>query len=319
MNTLLTENLREKLKRRVSRFDTSDEVDTFYIKIVQFWNFFNQHPTLLGIAEDLLPNFPNITQDVDKAFKGQSVTQESDEQAAALGYKVIQRLASTGKDALHQLSFASAAALHRVSPTQGLYEYYVEPLCNYVDEQLHDQSIMLSLLIRYKQRSEWFYREQLFEISQLANGSDKRHEIEKRLARDLYGYLHDQGIDFHIEPSSMPGKIDLIAAQNTDDPLLLEVKVFDNDGRDKSYLCNGFNQIYIYTLQYNEPFGYMVIFNISDRDLRFALKCTGHIPLVLHNNKTIFVLTIAIRPLIPPSQRGTLNPIEILEDELIRK
>jgi hypothetical protein len=319
MNILITESLREKLKRRVHRFNTTDETDTFYLKVVHFWNFFNQHPTFLGIAEDLLPRFPNISQDVDKIFKGQCVWQESDEQAAALGYKVIQRLVSTGKDAIHQLNFASAAALHRASQTQGLYEFFVEPLCNYVDEQLDNQSVMLSLLMRYKQRSEWFYREQLYEKSQATNDSKKRHEIEKRLAVDLYAYLYDQGVDFHIEPSSMPGAIDLIAAQDTSDPLLLDVKVFDNKGRNKSYLCKGFHQVYAYTQQYNEPFGYMVIFNVTDQSLRFALECTGHIPMVLHNNKTIFLLTIDINyPPTSPSKLGILKPIEILEEELIR-
>src|SRR6266581_393430 len=64
-----------------------------------------------------------------------------------------------------------------------------------------------------KHRSEWFYREQLW---QLASESQKG---EKLLALDLYAYLYDQGINFSIEPSSLSGAIDLIAAQHTDDPL----------------------------------------------------------------------------------------------------
>ncbi len=318
MNILITESLREKLKRRANRFNTIDEIDTFYLKVVRFWNFFNQHPTFLGIAEDLLPRFPNITRDVNRAFKGQCVELESDEQAAALGYRVVQQLVSTDKDAIHQLTFTSAAALHRASQTQGLYEFFVEPLCNYVDEQLDNQSVMLSLLMRYKQRSEWFYREQLYKKSQIPNNS-KKQGLEKLLAVDLYAYLYDQGVNFHIEPSSMPGAIDLIAAQDTSDPLLLDVKVFDNKGRNKSYLRRGFHQVYAYTQQYNEPFGYMVIFNVSERSLRFALKCSGHIPMVLHNNKTIFLLVIDINyPPTSPSKLGILKPVEILEEELIR-
>jgi hypothetical protein len=86
----------------------------------------------------------------------------------------------------------------------------------------------------------------------------------------------------------------LIAAQDADDPLLLDTKVFDNKNRDKHYLCKGFNQIYTYTQQYNEPFGYLVIYNIAEQELCFSLECSGHIPMVIHNNKTIFLLTINI-------------------------
>lgn len=318
MNTLITDSLRTKLKHSSKRFNAADEIDTFYIKVVKFWNFFNRHSVFLGISEDLSSRFPNIVQDVDEVFKGQGVNLESDEKAAALGYKVIQRLVSAGIGSIHQLDFAAAAILHRASKTQGLYEFFVEPLCNYVDEQLSEHSVMLSMLMRYKHRSEWFYREQLYDKSQASRDSEMQ-EIEKRLAIDLYAYLYDQGVDFYLEPSSLPGAIDLIAAQDTHDPLLLDVKVFDNKGRNKSYLCKGFHQVYSYTQQYNEPFGYMVIFNVSGQSLRFALECTGHIPMVLHNNKTIFLLSIDIHyPPIAPSKSGMLRPIEILEEELVR-
>jgi hypothetical protein len=318
MNILITENLRKKLRRRTDCFHAEDETDTFYHKVVRFWKFLNQYPTFSGITEDLLLRFPNIEQDVERAFSGQSVVSGSDEQAAALGCKVIQLLISKGVEAIHTLTFTSSAALHRTSQTQGLYEFFVEPLCNYVDEQLDSQSVMLSLLMRYKQRSEWFYREQLFEKCQNLDASSVQN-IEKRLAGDLYAFLYDEGVDFHLEPSALPGAIDLIAAQDTSDPLLLDVKVFDNQNRNKSYLCKGFYQVYAYTQQYNEPFGYMVIFNITDRGLRFALKCSGHVPMVLHNNKTLFLLTIDINfPPTSPSKLGVLKPIEIFEDELIR-
>jgi hypothetical protein len=319
MNILLTQSLRKKLKRRAGRFRADDEIDTFYNKVVQFWNFFNRHSMFSGIVEELLPHFPNINQDVEKVFAGHSVIPESEEKAAALGYKVIQLLVGKSINDIHPLTFVSSAGLHRASQTQGLYEFFVEPLCNYIDEQLDNQSVMLSLLTRYKQRSEWFYRGKLYEKSQ-ENNDSKRQEIEKRLAVDLYAYLYDEGVDFHIEPSSMPGAIDLIAAQDTHDPLLLDVKVFDNIHRNKSYLCKGFNQVYEYTQQYNEPFGYLVIFNIAAQGLRFSLKCPSHIPMVLHNNKTIFLFTIDINhPPTPPSKRGRLdNIIEILEEELIR-
>ena len=150
---------------------------------------------------------------------------------------------------------------------------------------------MLALLLRYKHRSEWFHRERLFTLCQ-----EDTTRSEKLLALDLYAFLYDQGIDFMIEPSSITGEVDLIAAQNTPDPLLLDAKVFDGDSRGKVYLRKGFAQVYTYTQQHNEPFGYLVIYKTTDRDLRFALRRTAEIPVVVHNHKTIFMITVDIFP-----------------------
>jgi len=171
---------------------------------------------------------------------------------------------------------------------------------------------MLALLMRYKHRSEWFQREKLWEYSKI------ERRAEKALALDLYSYLYDQGIDFVIEPSSITGEIDLIASQDTDDPVLLDAKVFDGEGRGKSYIRKSFNQIYTYTQQYNEPFGYLVIYKTCERDLRFSLKQSGNIPSLVHNHKTIFLITIDIYPHPKPvSQRPPIQATEIAEKELI--
>jgi hypothetical protein len=213
MNTLIVQSLRYKLKQRIDRFNNADESDTLYFKLIQFWNFFNCNSVFVGIVEALLPRFPNIDKDVDEVFKGQCVWKKTEEQAAVLGYKVLQRLVNEGQGAIHPLSCAAGAALHRASNTQGVLEFFLYPLYYYVDEHLDNQGVMLSLLMRYKHRSEWFYREQLWKKSQERDESKKRNEVEKRLAVDLYAYLYDQGIDFQIEPSSMPGAIDLSVAK----------------------------------------------------------------------------------------------------------
>ena len=145
---------------------------------------------------------------------------------------------------------------------------------------------------------------------------------EKLLAKNLYEYLYDQGIDFFIEPASISGEVDLISSQNSDDPLLADIKIFNPEkSKDKRYICNGFNQVYTYTLDYNESFGYLVIFNTCETDLRFSLSNQEiSTPFVLHNNKTIFLITIDIFPYSKSaSKRGVLKTIEITERELINK
>ncbi|RCV64829.1 hypothetical protein C5S53_06820 [Methanophagales archaeon] len=88
----------------------------------------------------------------------------------------------------------------------------------------------------------------------------------------------------------------MIAAQKSDEPLIADVKIFNPEkGKGTDYIAKGFNQIYLYTLDYNEPFGYLIIYNTSGQDLRFALANQEQTtPFVVHNNKTIFVVTIDI-------------------------
>lgn len=138
----------------------------------------------------------------------------------------------------------------------------------------------MGLLLRYKHRTEWFHREYLWELAHSGRSA------ERNLALELYAYLYDQGIDFNIETESIRGRIDLIAAQYSSDPLLLDVKVFDGESRDKHYICKAFRQIYTYTQHFNEPFGYLVIFDIAENELRFSLQQSlSNVPVVVHNHK----------------------------------
>ena len=61
-------------------------------------------------------------------------------------------------------------------------------------------------------------------------------------------------------------------------------------------------------LQYNEPFGYLLIYKISDKNLRFSLRLSSIIPMVIHNHKTIFLITIDLYPHDKPvSQRAPIK------------
>jgi hypothetical protein len=103
--------------------------------------------------------------------------------------------------------------------------------------------------------------------------------------------------------------------------LAADAKIF-HPGRDtgKSYIAKGFGQVYRYTVDFNEPFGYLVIYQFSEHDLRFSLPDKAQsTTFVVHNNKTIFLLTIDIFPHEQSaSKRGALKPVEITEADLIQ-
>ena len=305
MDPLYTQNLRYKLQKRVGRLNSVSK-NLFLVTLTQFWRFFDEQPTFVGIVETLLAQFPDLDETVEQILGGEPLLGETEEEAAAIGYRVLRCLAE-GRIALTSIAYRYP----NVAYVEIVREILLEPFYEYVDEQLDDQRAMLALLLRYKQRSEWFHRDDLWGLSQ----TERRGE--KLLALDLYAYLYDQGIDFSIEPSSITGEVDLIAAQDTPDPLLLDAKVFDGSGRGKPYVCKAFAQIYTYSQQYNEPSGYLAIFNTGSRDLRFALRTTSRVPTVVYNHKTIFLVTIDIHPHEKPvSKRGALHPISITEEEL---
>ena len=310
MDPLFVQHMRYKLQKRMSRLN-SVPFTVFDMTLRQFWRFFDGHPTYLGVAEELMARFPEIQQDVGRILAGEALHGETEEEAAALGYAVLRRIAED--DAVSTLNLAYSGARSVEERLEVNRQVLLDPFYEYLDEQLDDQRAMLALLMRYKHRSEWFHRDHLYELM-----SKTPRRAEANLALDLYSFLYDQGIDFTIEPSSITGEVDMIAAQDPSDPVVLDAKIFDGDSRGKRYIQKGFAQIYTYTQQYNEPFGYLVIFKATDRDLSFSLRRSRFTPTVVHNHKTVFLLTIDVFPHeMPVSRRPPLGGVQITEEELI--
>lgn len=195
---------------------------------------------------------------------------------------------------------------------QRMLEFYLNlfltPLHLYLDERLNERRAMTTILIRYKHLCEWFNREEL--LQQYRADTTRG---EKNMSLHLYNFLFHEGVRFTIEPSSLDGKIDLIAAQGSNDPLLADAKVFSGDN---SYICKAFGQIYRYCCKYNEPEGYLVIFNTTEKDIVFPGEASPIIPSVKYNNKTIHLLSVDICDHSKsPSQRGAIKNVVFTEDD----
>jgi len=316
MDTNVLQTLRYKLQKRLKRINTAD-YQIYHSILVQAWHFLSSNLVISGILNDLERRVPSAEKDSEQLFAGQMLTGENESEHAALSYWLFKRIATSG-DAHRPISLAHAfdrSSSKHNEALEYLTEHYVEPLFEYIDEQIDDQRCVLALLRKYKHRVEWFVRDELRE--KFTNDTQRG---EKRLAMDLYAYLHDQGLEFSIEPTSISGEADLISAQTGADRLVADVKIFD-PGKSKglSYLHAGFHQVYQYTKDYNDPFGYMVIFKTCAEDLSVnALHQDSSIPFFTHNNKTIFVLVIDIFDYpTSASKRGALKSYELLESDLI--
>jgi hypothetical protein len=206
------------------------------------------------------------------------------------------------------------------------HRHVITPFCDYIDEKLDDQQVLLGLLTRYKHRCEWFNREDLLRIieeekAEKAAGKAKRAEVEDALKEDLYLFLHDQGINFTIEPYSHKGKIDLILDQKDTGRTYLEGKVFENEKPwDRAFIIKGFGQLLHYLRQYNAAHGYLLVYETCEEHLEIVgAEKLREIPFIrCDDGKVIFILVVDVFPYDKPVSQRDYKPVRITADELCK-
>lgn len=305
-------NFRYKLQKRYRRLNEADQ-DQFFYAMRRFWAFFDQEPILRGVAEELSAGCAEAGASVERIFKQEVLEGSTEEESAALGYGVLRRFAEQDD----QLAFIGLVSDHD-SHAGSLDEFrtrYLRPFYDYLDERLDDRNFVLFALVRYKWLCEWFERNALFNL-----WTENPQRGEKTLALHLYRNLFEQGIDFQIEPWSISGEADMVASQTSEHPLIADAKIFNPEkSKGGSYIRQAFHQIYRYTCDHNQPIGYLVIFNTSEKQLSFDLKNESQpVPRITFNNKTVFFLQIDIFP--HPESASRRKPgerINLTEQEII--
>jgi len=316
MDHSVIQNLRYKLQRRVRRLNSVGH-QVFHYSLKQFWGFLQDTPLLLSLLEDLENRQPDMKQEAERVMEGEGRVADSEDKNAALCLGVIKRCVASESQRC-EIVVGYTYGHHR-DTAENLEQFrtlFVEPLYDYLDEHLDDERAILAHLIHYKHKCEWFRRTQLFNLwkSDTAKG-------EGALSRDMYEYLHDRGVELSIEPQSASGRPDFISMQQSDDdPLIADAKIFNVEkSKGKGYLIAAFHQIYQYTLDYNQPFGYMIIFNTCNQDLRLDFtQQEAAVPFVTHNHKSIFFVTIDIfQHTKTASKRGQIKTVPLTEEELV--
>ena len=182
------------------------------------------------------------------------------------------------------------------SACAALTESVAGPLINYLHDQIEEAGNILFILERFKRNTEWFTRNRLF-LNYVENTSAGESNLDQALRQALF----EGGIDYPFsQPASPSGKTDVVALLGSDDPMVLEVKVYDPDrSRTVSHLRQGFHQVLRYSDNYNQNVGYLVIFNCSSHLM--AITDTDSEPTetptrIKHANKTFFVFVIDVNP-----------------------
>lgn len=318
MNTDYLQALRYKLQRRCRRLN-STRYQLFHFGLRQFWGFLCSEPLFQGILENLEREATPTQSMADNVISArQAVLFDTEHEQVVASYLVLKSCVASDNQLMEvTIGRQYNGETRHDDALEGFRDAFLEPFYDYLDEALDETALRLSLLNRYKKRCEWFHRDQLFE---LWSGDTRRGE--HRLALDLYEYLFEQGINFQIEPRSASGEVDLISSQTGEEPLLADAKIFNPErGKGKAYVIGGFNQIYTYTLDYNETFAFLVIFKTCEEALHFALPDkTGPTPFFTHNGKTLFFIVIDVYPYEESaSKRGQLQSVEISASELVAR
>lgn len=138
---------------------------------------------------------------------------------------------------------------------------------------------------------------------------------------DLRLYLFDQGIDYPFStPKSTSGRTDIVGEIHTDNPIVIEVKIFD---RAKNYgkqrIKEGFAQIVKYTGDYNKNLGYLVIFNMDNAELDFSFDNASNRfpPVLLYNNKHYYFIVINCLETVSASKIGKIETVTIKDNDII--
>ncbi|NEQ36023.1 MAG: hypothetical protein F6K40_06885 [Okeania sp. SIO3I5] len=299
MNQVYLQLLRDKLQRRFKQLSESEHRN-FHNYLNVFWDFL-QSPQFKTILENLAYLHPemeitarNFVIELEQSVKSYPPFDDTFEKQSAIAYFIIKECIKRDDNSKVEY-LVGANYINNFSQEESInafISYVVRPLYEYINESLEENTVISYFLVRYKHRSEWFQRENLHNLYKSKTGKG-----EKNLCLNLYEYLFEQGIDFSIEPWSISGEADLVLDKSSDNPVIADAKIFDGQDKNKSYLLKGFRQIYQYTLDYNQPFGYLIIFKICEEYLNFEVTQNNQsVPCVVHNNKTIFFLTIDIYP-----------------------
>ena len=190
-------------------------------------------------------------------------------------------------------------------------------LFEYLDERLDSRNVILALLYKYKQRSEWFRRERLRQCAQ--NGLEGR-KGEPALAIDLHEYLLDQSVEFFIEATSAKGEPDIVLRESDGKYVVVDAKYLKenyNSSEIKRKLAEGFHQVFQYCNDFNEPAGYLVVFSESPLRLLIDLEEQDSWRLLRLGGRQIYYVEISIANSPSASKLGRADEVTISKSDLV--
>ncbi|MCZ2268629.1 MAG: McrC family protein [Ignavibacteriales bacterium] len=335
MDEQLIQRSRYVLHARAKRVKTCPEY-LFPSASLHWLTWLNSHP-ILKYNLEYLNNLSFETKDkflaskqamldgkeIDRGFV--YLAKNNDEHAAICLFIVSEIAQFTGEMNQDKIwsSLANYATLlnnswvHKVEDViELLRDVAIDGLFEYLDEQLDSRNILYGLLLKYKQRSEWFYRERLRSYADIGL---EGYSGERALAVDLQEYIFNQGVEFSVEPKSKVGRPDLILVAPEGKKVVVETKYIRKDSSRASVvnlLKSAFHQVFVYCQMYNEPDGFLVIFMNDNKRISMDLEQIDGLGYFKIGGKIIYPILITITDEDWASKLGEATELNISKDEL---
>lgn len=318
MNSTLTQSVKTHLRHHWDQLCGSSWRQ-FHALIEQFWNFVHSKEIMCNIISPLGHTPADVLEkaeyEVSSGLENRECSRFYDEKEnVEYAYHVLRGCVESGRQGWQDLetSIGRRYASNERDSKDAFLHTFVAPVIHYISENLDYNDVLIDIIIRYKRLVEWFDREELRENLKLPQNESHK---EAFLAKHLYRFLLVEGIEYHIEPRSADGEIDLISEQIGEDRLLVEAKVFQGD---KTKVKSAVNQVYKYTENYNQPRAFVVFYDLNPKPIHFSIKSNEkNFSMISVHGKTIFLVTVDLLDRPSASKLGPLDRVEISERDLL--
>ncbi|RON51844.1 hypothetical protein BK665_18460 [Pseudomonas frederiksbergensis] len=200
---------------------------------------------------------------------------------------------------------------------EAIRDVALDGLFEYLDERLDSDSAIYAVLLKYKQRCEWFFNQRL---RGYAESGLEGKTGERGLAIDLYDYILGQGVDFVVEQASASGEVDLVLTNSDGRKLVIDAKYISVDVTKSAVvrkLAAGLHQVARYCNDYSEPTGFLVTFIATSKRITLELDQRDGLDYVTIGGRCIYYLPILISDEPSASRSGVSQEIVIGRSELI--
>ncbi|MGS0738106.1 MAG: hypothetical protein ACOH2T_24095 [Pseudomonas sp.] len=233
---------------------------------------------------------------------------------AELDYRAIQR----GLGLL--AGFMLREQVHNIDDSiEAIRNVALDGLFEYLDERLDSDSAIYAVLLKYKQRCEWFYNRRLRDYAE--NGLEGKTG-ERGLAIDLYDYILGQGVDFVVEQASASGEVDLVLINSDGRKLVIDAKYIAASSTRSSVvrkIASGLHQVARYCNDFSEPSGFLVTFIATSNRIALELDQRDGLDFVMIGGRCIYYLPILISDEPSASRSGMPKEILITRGELVEQ
>ena len=291
------------------------------------------HPILAPIAARLAGEWrfdqpiAEIREHIGQRYEPSLFIPSTLTEHAALCNAVIRfcaEIPNLGEDALHDVVCDTATLTglesHVPKPDEAiehLRDVAVDGLYEYLDERLDARNAIGGVLNKYRHRCEWFRKHRLRAIA--AESFEGKAAGERALAVDLQEYIFDQGVEFHIEPSTASGEPDLVLRDTDGQYLVIDAKYIKSGakpGEFKRKIGEGFHQVARYCHDYQEPSGFLIVFIEDDKFPELPVANSDGFDCLVVKGKTIYYFPVVIAALPSASKAGKAKIVPVTESDL---